>query len=142
MSAFKAAIRSGSEEYLQALQRAIEGLTPTEARWQPTLHTNHIARLVWHMVRAENRWVNRTLRGTTEVWIAGGWADRFRMAPESNGAGQTLEDVRAMSEIPLSDLMAYFNAVRAVTRRYLDQATYADLAREYYQPRMGAFTGA
>jgi hypothetical protein len=72
------------------------------------------------MVRAENRWVNRTLGGTTEVWIAGGWADRFRMAPESNGAGQTLEDVRAMSEIPLSDRMAYFNAVRAVTRRYLD----------------------
>jgi hypothetical protein len=64
------------------------------------------------------------------------------MAPESNGAGQTLEDVRAMSEIPLSDLMAYCNAVRAVTRRYLDQATYADLAREYHHPRMGALTGA
>src|SRR6266704_390748 len=52
---FKEAIRSGLDEYLQALQRAIEGLTPAEAYWQPTLHTNHIAWLVWHMARAEDR---------------------------------------------------------------------------------------
>ena len=29
------------------------------------------------------------------------------------------------------DLMAYYEAVRAVTRQYLDQATEADLARTY-----------
>jgi hypothetical protein len=45
------------------------------------------------------------------------------MDPESNGFGQTIEEVRAMPEIPLTDLMAYFDAVRTVTRRYLDQAT-------------------
>ena len=49
MSAFKEALRSGLEEYLQGLHRATEGLTPVEARWQPTVHTNHIAWLVWHM---------------------------------------------------------------------------------------------
>jgi len=142
MSAFQEAIRSGLEEYLQALQRAIEGLTPAEAHWQPTLHTNHIAWLVWHMARVEDRWINRNLRGTTEVWTTDGWADRFRMDPESNGFGQTIEDVRAMPEVPLTDLMAYFDAVRAVTRRYLDQATDEDLAREYSHPRMGVITGA
>ena len=36
MSGFKEAIRSGIEEYLQGLQRVIEGLTPAEARWQAT----------------------------------------------------------------------------------------------------------
>jgi hypothetical protein len=46
MSTFKEAIQSGLEEYLQALQHALEGLTPAEVRWQPTLHTNHIAWLV------------------------------------------------------------------------------------------------
>ncbi len=142
MSAFKEAIRSGLEEYLQGLQRAIEGLTPAEARWQPTVHSNHIAWLIWHIARVEDGWINRQLRGTDEVWTADGWAARFRMDPESNGFGQTMEDVRAMPELPLTDLMAYFDAVRAVTRQYLDQATDADLAREYHHPRRGPITGS
>ena len=69
MSTFKAAIQSGLEEYLQALQRAIEGLTPAEMRWQPTLHTNHIAWLIWHMARVEDGWVSR-LRRRPAVWQA------------------------------------------------------------------------
>ena len=36
------------------------------------------------------------------------------------------------TELPLSDLMAYFDAVRLVTRRYLDQATDNDLSRVYH----------
>jgi hypothetical protein len=35
----------------------LEGLKPAEARWQPTLDTNHIAWLVWHMARGEDRWI-------------------------------------------------------------------------------------
>ena len=141
MSAFKEAIRSGLEEYLQALHRAIAGLTPADLRWQPTPHTNHIAWLVWHMARVEDRWVNRHLRETTEVWTADGWADRFGMDPESTGFGQTMEEVRAMPEIALTDLLAYFGAVRAVTRQYLAQATDTDLLREYPHPRLGARLG-
>ena len=139
MSAFQEAIQSGLEEYLQDLQRALEGLTPAEVRWQPTLHTNHIAWLVWHMARVEDRWVSR-LRRSPEVWNADGWAERFRMDPASNGVGHTMEEVRAMPDIPLADLRAYFDAVRAVTRRYLEQATDADLAQEYHA-RLGPRTG-
>jgi hypothetical protein len=119
MSTFKEAIQSGLEEYLQDLHRALEGLTPAEVRWQPTLHTNHIAWLVWHMARVEDRWVSR-LRQRPEVWTADGWADRFHMNPTSGGNGQTMEEVRAMPAIPLTDLMGYFEAVRAVTRQYLE----------------------
>lgn len=140
MSAFQEAIQSGLEEYLQGLQRALEGLTPVEVRWQPTLHTNHIAWLVWHTARVEDRWVSR-LRQSPEVWNADGWADRFRMDPASTGFGQTMEEVRAMPDIPLTDLMAYFDAVRAVTRHHLAHATDADLAQEYQHPLLGPLTG-
>ena len=130
MSTFKEALLSGLEEYLQALQAAIEGLTPAETRWQPTMHTNHIAWLVWHMARVEDSWVSR-MRETSQVWTAEGWADRFGMDPESTGSGYASEDVRAIPEVPLSDLVAYFNAVRVVTRQCLDQATDNDLSRVY-----------
>jgi uncharacterized damage-inducible protein DinB len=141
MNAFQEAIRRGLEESLQALHRAIDGLTPAEVRWQPTPHTNHIAWLVWHMARVEDGWVSR-LRQRPPVWQAEGWADRFHMDPARSGAGQTMEEVRAMPEIPLTDLMAYFDAVRAVTRHYLAEATDDDLAREYPHPRGGTVTGA
>jgi uncharacterized damage-inducible protein DinB len=140
MSTFKEAIQSGLEEYLQALHRALEGLTPAEVRWQPTLHTNHIAWLVWHMARVEDRWVSR-LRQRPEVWTGDGWADRFHMDPTSGGNGQTMEEVRAMPALPLTDLLTYFAAVRAVTRQYLEQATEADLSREYPRSRGGVVTG-
>lgn len=141
MNAFKEAIRSGLEEYLDSLRRAIDGLTPAEARWQPTIHTNHIAWIVWHMARVEDRWVNRFLSGTAEVWTTEGWAERFKISPESHGGGHTMEEVRAMPDLPLTDLMAYVEAVRVVTRRYLDQVTDADLLREYPHPRLGVRTG-
>ncbi len=66
MSAFKEVLLSGLEEYLQRLQVAIEGLSPAEVRWQPTMHTNHIAWLVWHMAS------RRVLPG----WCVGcGWPE-------------------------------------------------------------------
>ena len=142
MNAFKEAVLSGLEEHLQELKRGIEGLTPAEAHWQPSVYSNHIAWLIWHMARVEDRWVNKYMRGTIEVWIANGWVDRFRMDPESHGFGQTIEEVRAMPEIPLTDLIAYFDDVRATTRRYLDQATEEDLSRKYNHPRLGEITGS
>jgi hypothetical protein len=142
MNALHEAIWRALEADLHALQRAMAGLTPVEARWQPTLHTPPMAWVVWHMARTEDRWVNQYLRGTTEVWRAEGWADRFRMAPEPHGFGQTSEEVRAMPEIPLTDLMAYGDAVHVVTRPYLDHATDADLMRTSQHPRMGTFTGS
>lgn len=141
MSAFREAIQSGLEEYLQGLQHALDGLTPAEVRWQPTLHTNHIAWLVWHMARAEDAWISR-LQQSPQVWNAEGWADRFHMDPASVGVGYTMEEVRAMPDLPLTDLMAYFDAVRVVTRHYLTHVTDADLAQEYQHPRLGTITGA
>ena len=141
MSTFQEAIRVALEEYLQGLQYAVRGLTQAEARWQPTLHTNHIAWLVWHAARAEDTWIARFQR-SAEVWNAEGWAERFQMDPVSNGVGHTMDEVRAMPEIPLTDLMAYFDAVRAVTRHCLAHVTDADLARERQHQRLGTVTGA
>jgi uncharacterized damage-inducible protein DinB len=138
---FKRRSRADWRNNLQALQHALESLTPAEVRWQPTLHTNHIAWLTWHMARAEDVWISR-LQQRPQVWNAGGWADRFGMDPVSNGVGHTMDEVRAMPDIPVTDLMAYLHAVRAVTRPYLAHATDADLAQEYQHPRLGTVTGA
>jgi len=46
-----------------------------------------------------------------------------------------------MPDIPLTDLMAYFDAVRTFARQYFDQATNEDLDRTYEHPRLGTVTG-
>ena len=141
MSSFQEATLSAMEKCLQELQHALEGLTPAEARWQPTLYTNHIAWLVWHMARAEDLWGSR-LQESPQVWNSEGWADRFHMDPASTGVGHTMDDVRAMPTLSLTDLMAYFHAARAVTRCYLTHATDVDLAREYQARLQGTVTHA
>jgi len=141
MNLFKEAVLGALDEYLEATRKAIEGLGPSEAKWQPSPRSNHVAWLVWHMARVEDAMVNRLLRGSAEEWVAGGWAGRFGMDSESAGAGQTLEQVRAMPDVSPSDLMAYFDAVRALTRQYFDQVTDEDLSRTYEHPRLGTVTG-
>ena len=141
MSSFQEATLHAMEKCLQELQHALEGLTPAEARWQPTLDTNHIAWLVWHMARAEDLWGSR-LQESPQVWNSEGWADRFHMDPASTGVGHTMDEVRAMPDISLTDLMAYFHAARAVTRRYLINATDTDLAREAPTKNLGPVTHA
>ncbi len=60
---------------------------------------------------------------------------------KSVGFGHSMEEVRAMPDISLTDLMAYFDAVRVVTLKWLEQATDADLSKEYHHHHLGKLTG-
>lgn len=142
MNNFAETLRSAFNEYLSQLKRAVDGITVSEAYSQPSPNSNHIGWLVWHMARVEDRWINRILLGVTEEWNSGGWDTRFGLDPESNGAGQSLEEVLAMPQIPVSELLEYYEAVRARSIAYLDTVKDADLEREYEHPRFGVITGS
>ena len=77
MQAFKKAIVSGLEEYLNALYKAIEGLSEAELNWQPSLESNSIIYLLWHMGRVEDNWINKVIGGNETVWIRDGWNKKF-----------------------------------------------------------------
>ena len=49
MQDFKTAIQSAINEYYAALEKSIDGLTYHEFKWQPTLQSNSILWLMWHM---------------------------------------------------------------------------------------------
>ena len=142
MADFKDAIKSGLEEYLDGLKKAVDGLSPTELRWQPTLASNPISWIVWHMARVEDRWVNQVLRKDVELWIRDGWHERFGMSEEAHGYGETENQVRAMPDVAMSDTLAYFDSVRQSTLAHLEQMTSADLAVIYSHPRRTGLTGA
>ena len=142
MTDFKDAIKSGLAEYMAGLKKAVDGLTPAELRWQPTLASNPISWIVWHMARVEDRWVNRVLRGGVELWISDGWQEKFGMSAEAHGYGETADQVRAMPDVAMSDLLDYFDAVRQSTLAHLEQMTPVELETTYPHPRLTGITGA
>jgi hypothetical protein len=141
MADFKDAIKSGLEEYLDGLKKAVDGLTPAEMRWQPTLASNPISWIVWHMARVEDRWVNRVLRQDVELWSRDGWHEKFGMFEEAHGYGETAVQVQAMPDVAMSDLLTYFDAVRQSTLAHLEQMTAADIEATYAHPRRTGITG-
>jgi len=139
---FKDAIKSGLTEFLDGLKKALDGLTPAELRWQPTLSSNPICWIVWHMARVEDRWVNRVLRGDVELWIRDGWHKRFGLPEDAHGYGETAEQVRALPDVVVSELLDYFDAVRQTTLVHLEQMTPVELETSYAHPRLKGTTGA
>ena len=129
MADFKDAIKSGLAEYMDGLRKAVDGLTPAEMRWQPTLESNSISWIVWHMGRVEDRWVNRVLRGGVERWISDGWHAKFGMSEEAHGYGDTATQVRAMPDVAMSEVLEYYEAVRKSTLAHLEQMTPAERGR-------------
>ena len=142
MTDFRDAIKSGLTEFLDGLKKAVNGLTPAELRWQPTLASNPIAWIVWHMARVEDRWVNRVLSGGVELWISEGWHKKFGMTEEAHGYGETMEQVRAMPDLAMFELLAYFDAVRKSTLAHLERMTPEQLAATYPHSRRKGITGA
>ena len=142
MADFKDAIKSGLEEYLDGLKKAVDGLNSAELRWQPTLASNSISWIVWHMARVEDRWVNRVLRGDMERWIKDGWHEKFGMSEEAHGYGDTEAEVRAIPDVEMSDMLTYFDAMRQSTLAHLEQMTSTDMEATYDHPRRTGITGS
>ena len=131
------------EELLRdEVKKAVEGISEGEAYSQPAPDPNHIGWLVWHMARVEDYWLNGVLSGIEQVWNSQGWDEKFDMDPEDRGAGQTIDQVKAMPHVPLNDLIAYFDAVRESTSKAIASLTEEDLDRQIEHPRFGVITGA
>ncbi len=126
---FKAIIRMGLDEYLADLRNALAGLTAKERRFQPGSDANHIDFIVWHMSRTEDIWIHDFAQRTAQVWQRDAWYHKLGLPAEETGYGYTAEQVANLPRFNMTDCMAYYEAVRHQTLRYLDGLTADDLAR-------------
>ena len=131
MNSFKDSIKSGMTEYLDELKEKLEGLTEAELRWQASLDSNSIIWLVWHMARVEDNWINGVVAGGDSVWDSGGWATKAGISAEGNGYNNTPDQVRALPEIAVSDLLDYYGDVREATFGVIDKISSVDVANVY-----------
>ena len=90
---------------------------------------NTMAWLIWHLTRVQDDHIS-DLMGADQVWVAGGWADRFGLPfdPGATGYRQSASDVAAV-RVDAELLAGYYDAVHVRSIGYLQTLTEADFAR-------------
>ncbi|MEU9128453.1 DUF664 domain-containing protein [Kitasatospora sp. NPDC048540] len=114
----------------ETVHGAVDGLSTAELARRLDPDANSIAWLVWHLTRIQDDHVAE-VAGSEQIWVAGGWADRFSLplAVGSTGYGHSRDQVAAVRVDSPDLLTGYHDAVSASTLRYLRELTDADLDR-------------
>lgn len=102
-------------------------LSADVSAFRPDSDANSIGWLVWHLSRIQDDHL-ADLAGVDQVWPA--WRDRFDLPfdESATGYGQSSPDVAAVRTT--GDLLAGYHAdVHALTQRYVDSMTDAELDR-------------
>jgi len=117
-----------------ALMQAVDGLSQEELMTQPQPGANHIAFILWHMVRAEDWFFHYLFQRVPQVWESERWHEKLNLPddPKVTGFGYTAEQVASFPSVQLRDLIAYGEAVRASTVDYLrslDPAKFDEIVK-------------
>lgn len=126
---FRDVVKMGLDEYSQDMEKALDGLTPEERRFQPGPDSHHIDYVVWHIGRVEDGWMNRGIRRGTQVWERDGWDKKLGLPERDNGFGYTAEQVADFPTYDSSLYMEYLAAVRKDTLALIEGFTDEDLDR-------------
>ena len=134
---FKDLIRLGYDEYLNDLKSYLDGLTEEERRFQATPEANHIDFIVWHMARVEDDFIQRFAQQATTVWQRDNWYGNMGLPERESGFGYTTEQVAQFPKFDMDQMLAYYDAVRVETYKFLDSISESDLATTPHPRRPG-----
>ncbi len=145
MRPFLISIDSGLNECFEKLKQALDGLNEDELKWRPTLESNNINWIVWHMAVVEDSWINVQLRKSERIWDRDGWEEHIGSGGWSMGQGwgSTPEEIRAIPPFDVPLVMEYYEAVRKGTTEYFtNEMQEEELSNEITHPRYDPVTYA
>ena len=118
------------------IDAALDGMDDAILARIPAGQCNSIAWILWHLDRVMDTFVTTRLREQPQVWVEGGWAQRFGMAPDPDdrGVGWTAEQVAAWKPPVHEVLVGYYQAVRLEAREFLAALTEQDLEKRVVFP--------
>ena len=133
MNTYKASIISGLEEYLEALLKALKDLNSYELRWQPSLESNNIIYLVWHMARVEDNWINKVIGGNETVWEKNNWGSKLKIYLDDGdyGKGYGKEDISKLPEMNIDKLLEFYLDQREASLKVINKLSEEDLDKDY-----------
>jgi DinB superfamily len=119
-------LRLAFDDLHTAIREDLEDVSDDWLYWQPAPGLNHIAFLLWHLVRDEDVVVSWSVRHKPQVWEAGGWPDQLGLDHHAQGTGFDPADLGTI-RYGLPDFMVYVEAVWAETDAGLQTLTESDL---------------
>lgn len=101
-------------------ESAVEGLDGDRLARTPEGAANSIGWLVWHIARLQDHHMSELLE-TDQLWVTGGWAQRFDMEPDPDDMGYGHDSEQAASVRPEDPklLLDYLSAAQARTESLL-----------------------
>ena len=107
----------------------LEGMPLGQLRWQPDEQANNIAVTLWHISRSFDVFRVRFFEAQPaeeELWHVRGWVARMHYDPRGIGwrgygnlARYTKEEVDAVPELSVEELLAYFDQVHEAMCMYV-----------------------
>ena len=87
------------ERLKMALTNTVSDLEPDELKWQAGPQANPIGFILWHQIRAEDRFINAMLQQKPQVWEQEKWYQKMNLSgdPNDTGSGYTAEQVAAFA---------------------------------------------
>ena len=123
-------IKTALERNWGMVDRALQDLDDATLARRVTDQCNSIARLLWHMNRVVDIFVNTRLRSNNQLWLQESWNQKFGMSDDSgegSGSGWTAGQVAAWVPPPREVLLGYYEVTKDAAREYLASLTDADL---------------
>lgn len=113
----------------EEVKSTIQGLSTRQLCYRADPPANTIAWLVWHLTRIQDDHLAAAF-ATEQIWISGGWVDRFALPfePTAHGYGHTTEEVGAV-RVDADLLTGYHEATHARTVELLAGVTEGGLDR-------------
>jgi len=137
-------VEQSLNEMHERLTKSLHGLSQEELIWRPAPHTNCIAEILWHVVRAEDRGMRPRIGLGPELWETQRWYQRFGY-PEEQSRDTDYQIFRTLG-LPaprLEDLVAYMEAVHNDTIDKLHNLSPDDFDRfpdpTYPERSLGAY---
>ena len=125
----------GYGRVLEALEKALKGMTQADLNQLPNPECNSMGWLAWHLTRVQDSHV-ADLMENKQLWLSERWHARFNRTPSAKdtGFGHSSEDVAAFKSPDIDIVLAYHRAVLERTKRYISSLSASDLDRELNEP--------
>lgn len=120
-----------------AMERVLDSLTQHEIVWRPASGCNSIGIMLFHVARSEDSMIQGIIKGEAEIWKSEKWHEKLNLSIEEQGSHYTAEQVNAFQVPKLSDIMAYYEAVRSRTKECLRVLKIEDFDKEVTFPNYG-----
>ena len=130
-------LRGAVKNFHNSLREAIKGLSHEQLHFQPLGKGNHVAFMLWHVVRTEDSVIHFMWQKKPPVWNAEGWDKKIGMDARAQGTGMTQEQASSIRISDPGEFSKYMENVFKASEAFVDGTPEKDWDEVREMPYLG-----